>query len=165
MWDAIARETLAGAHRALARAGLHRSELEYLAEEVAQETLLELCASHEGPGRPDRRTRQRALWRCSARVLRARRTAPSPLQDRHLDGAHLPPREVAAREAEALLQRQLGAKERELLQLLRQEGRQEERIHRTALAHELGVSRRTVGRRLDLLGRLIRHTRSRAAIE
>jgi len=73
--------------------------------------------------------------------------------------------EMAAREAEALLQQQLGAKERELLQLLRQGGRQEGRIHRTALAHELGVSRRTIGRRLDLLGELIRHTRSRATIE
>ena len=158
-WVELSRRTLPAARGVLARAGVRQGELRVLAEEVAQEALLELLERHGAGGRPEPRSWRRAIWRCAARAFRGRQPGHAPLVGEIASGGPTPDQAAAAGEAKRLLEQRLGPRERELLQHLA--GGVEEKprgIHRSALAHELGVSRRTLGRRLDLLGRLIRQT-------
>jgi len=164
-WEDLTRLTQAATRRALARKGLKRGELRVLAEEAAQEVLLQLLEGHGAHGRPGRRSWQRAVWRCTAQAFRGRRPATLPLVGEPATAAPTPPEAVAADEAGRLLLQRLGRKERDLLHHLAEwVGEKPKGIHRSALAHELGVSRRTLGRRLDLLGRLLRQTGDDAAL-
>ena len=140
----------------LRKAGIPVSVRESLAEDALQDALVEILEENPPGKAPDETEIKRAVWRTTARVLRKRKQREKSLEE-SLPSSALPPLEEAAwKEFKGEFPFRLPREEKELfLRIL--EGnvplKSSGAIHRSALAEELGISRRSLGRRLERLGK------------
>lgn len=156
LWAALRARALRCATWVLGRAGIPLDHREDLAEETAQQATLDLLSAPGTAG--ELGELERAVWRTASRLIRERRRHAAALES-DVTGPAAQPWEIADhRERWEKLRDLLPPPERSLFCRLAEGDAPRKgtgRIHLSALAHELGVSRRTLGRRLGRLAELM----------
>ncbi len=155
-WTFIAERARRYVSWTLRKAGIPEPRRSFLEEDALQDALLELLEdpASSPAGEPPERKIKQAVWRTTARVLRRDRKKALGLEGSFPAKIRSPEEEVHWKEFLSRFSRELAGEERELFRRI-VEGdvpfKPSGAIHRSALAEELGISRRSLGRRLDRL--------------
>ena len=142
----------------LGKAGIPPCQREFLAEDALQEALLEILREGPAPEETSRETQiKRAAWRTTARILRRRKQGEKSLEgEPPVSPSPEPWEEAEWVERRRDLLSRLEGDEKELFRRILEGDvpfKSSGAIHRSALAEEMGMSRRTLGRKLESLGR------------
>ena len=156
LWTFILEQARRYVTWSLRKAGIPKPHADFLAEDALQEALLEVLQENTPADRPPREVEiKRAVWRTTARMIRRRKHREGILEET-IPSPHAQPLEEAAwKELQKDLAGRLTREERELFQRILEGDvpfKSSGAIHRSALAEELGISRRSLGRRLERLG-------------
>ncbi len=156
LWTFILQRARRYVAWSLRKAGIPKAHADFLAEDALQEALLEILQENpQGEETPPEAEIKRAVWRTTARMLRRRKHREGSLEET-LPSPNVPPLEEAAwREFRESLPERLTREEQELFRRILEGDvplKSSGAIHRSALAEELGISRRSLGRRLEKLG-------------